>query len=113
MLLKNPQTIDNKIKFKKELQRNNIPTPKLIATVQTYDKLNNFDYNKLPKSFVLKPTSGFGGEGLVVIFGEDKKRTGDGERQWVKTKGVKLSETMIHNHISNILLVNLNNSVTR
>jgi alpha-L-glutamate ligase-like protein len=95
--------VDNKIKFKKELQRNNIPTPKLIATVQTYDKLNNFDYNKLPKSFVLKPTSGFGGEGIVVIFGEDKKRTGDGERQWVKTKGVKLSETMIHNHISNIL----------
>ncbi len=95
--------VDNKIKFKKELQKNNIPTPKLIATVQSYDKLNNFDYNKLPKSFVLKPTAGFGGEGIVVIFGEDKKRTGDGERQWVKTKGVKLSETMIHNHISNIL----------
>lgn len=95
--------VDNKIKFKKILQQNNIPTPKLIASVRSYEKLNNFDYNKLPKSFVLKPTSGFGGEGIVVIFGEHKKRTADRERQWVKTKGVKLSETMIHNHISNIL----------
>jgi alpha-L-glutamate ligase-like protein len=95
--------VDNKIKFKKVLQQNNIPTPKLIASVRSYEKLNNFDYNKLPKSFVLKPTSGFGGEGIVVIFGEHKKKTTDGERQWVKTKGVKLSETMIHNHISNIL----------
>ena len=95
--------VDNKIKFKKVLQQNNIPTPKLLASIRSYEKLNNFDYNKLPKSFVLKPTSGFGGEGIVVIFGEHKKRTADGERQWVKTKGVKLSETMIHNHISNIL----------
>ena len=95
--------VDNKIKFKKVLQQNNIPTPKLIASVRSYEKLNNFDYTKLPKSFVLKPTSGFGGEGIVVIFGEHKKKTADGERQWVKTKGVKLSETMIHNHISNIL----------
>jgi len=95
--------VDNKIKFKKVLQQNNIPTPKLIASIKSYEKLNNFDYTKLPKSFVLKPTSGFGGEGIVVIFGEHKKKTADGERQWVKTKGVKLSETMIHNHISNIL----------
>jgi alpha-L-glutamate ligase-like protein len=95
--------VDNKIKFKKVLQQNNIPTPKLIASIRSYEKLNDFDYNKLPKSFVLKPTSGFGGEGIVVIFGEHKKKTADGERQWVKTKGVKLSETMIHNHISNIL----------
>jgi alpha-L-glutamate ligase-like protein len=95
--------VDNKIKFKKSLQQNNIPTPKLIASIRSYEKLNNFDFNKLPKSFVLKPTSGFGGEGIVVIFGEHKKRTTDGERQWVKTKGVKISETMIHSHISNIL----------
>lgn len=95
--------VDNKIKFKKELQKHNIPTPKLLATVRSYEKLNEFDYTKLPKSFVLKPTSGFGGEGIIVIFGEDKKKTADGERQWVKTKGVKLSETMIHNHMSNIL----------
>ena len=95
--------VDNKIEFKKVLEKNDIPTPKLIALVKEHSQLNEFDFTKLPKSFVLKPTNGFGGEGILVIFGEDKRKNSNGERVWVKGKGVKISESDLINHIKNIL----------
>lgn len=97
------QIVDNKITFKKVLEKNDIPTPKLIGLIQDYSQLNEFDFTKLPKSFVLKPTNGFGGEGILVIFGEDKKGSSSGERIWVKGKGVKITESDLINHIKNIL----------
>ncbi len=95
--------VDDKIRFKKILEKNDIPTPKLLGVIRNSKELSEFDWNDLPSSFVLKPTNGFGGEGIIVIFGENKKRTESGERLWVKGKGVKLDETALRNHINNIL----------
>lgn len=95
--------VDNKIHFKTALEKAGIPTPKLLGKMTTRDDLNNFDFESLPKSFVLKPTAGFGGEGIMVLFGEHKVRNANQERLWVKTRETKLSETDLRNHVKNIL----------
>jgi alpha-L-glutamate ligase-like protein len=95
--------VDDKIAFKLLLEKYNIPTPKLLGVIASTDELQNFSFESLPKSFVLKPRSGFGGEGIVVIFGEHKKRAESGERIWVKGRGKKISEGDIKNHIRDIL----------
>ena len=95
--------VDDKIRFKNRLQKNEIPTPKLIASIRSFEELNNFDFGSLPKSFVLKPRSGFGGDGIIVIFGESKKRGINAERVWIKGRQVRVSEYELRNHIKNIL----------
>lgn len=95
--------VDDKIAFKVLLEKHGIPTPKLLGVVASNEDLQNFSFEDLPKSFVLKPRSGFGGEGIVVIFGEHKKRTDNGERVWVRGRGKKMSEGDIKNHIRDIL----------
>ena len=65
---------DNKILSKRILKKGEIPVPKLIAKIGSLEQLENFDWNTLPDSFVLKPNRGFGGEGIIVVYGKKKDR---------------------------------------
>ncbi len=89
---------DNKILCKRVLNKHDLPTPRLIAKISTVEELERFDWSKLPSSFALKPNRGFGGEGIVVVYG--KKKTGD---VWVKANGSSLTLDDIQAHIRNIL----------
>ncbi len=90
---------DNKLLSKKILKKNDIAVPALIAQIKTLEDLDIFNWHALPDSFVLKPNRGFGGEGIIVIYGRKKNRTD----VWVKADGSSISIDDLKNHTRNIL----------
>jgi alpha-L-glutamate ligase-like protein len=88
---------DDKLLTKKILIENGINTPALIGKISSFNKLEKFNFSKLPGSIVLKPKHGFGGEGIVVFFSKDR------QGNWVKADKVRYSEKDLTNHISGIL----------
>lgn len=58
---------DSKLRTKKILAKAGLPTPQLLAVFKTPADVSNFDWTRLPDNFVLKPCSGFGGGGIVII----------------------------------------------
>src|SRR5688572_13117145 len=57
----------SKIKTKKLLKKSGVPVPKMYAKFLNLNSVSKFDWTALPDSFVLKPSKGLGGEGIVVI----------------------------------------------
>ncbi|MDD3498529.1 MAG: sugar-transfer associated ATP-grasp domain-containing protein [Candidatus Moranbacteria bacterium] len=90
---------DDKILSKKVLKKGGIPIPRLIAKISSHEDLDNFDWAKLPNSFALKPNRGFGGEGIIVVYGRKKGRPD----AWVKADGSAVTIEDFKNHIQNIL----------
>lgn len=90
---------DNKIFSKRFLFKGEIPVPRLIAKISSLEEIDNFDWSKLPESFVLKPNKGFGGEGILVVYGRKKNRAD----AWVKADGSIVSIEDIKSHIQNII----------
>ncbi len=60
-------TADNKYKSKKRMMKAGISVPKLIARFKNREEMENFEWNKLEGNFVIKPISGYGGEGILII----------------------------------------------
>lgn len=58
---------DNKYKTKKRLAKARINVPKLIARFKKREEMENFEWSKLEGNFVIKPVSGYGGEGILII----------------------------------------------
>jgi alpha-L-glutamate ligase-like protein len=90
---------DDKLLSKKTLQKNDLPVPKLLAKIENFEELENFDWGSLPESWVLKPNRGFGGEGILVVYGKKKIP----ENTWIKADGSIVSDEDIKTHIRNIL----------
>jgi alpha-L-glutamate ligase-like protein len=88
---------DDKLRAKKILKRADIPVPKTYAIIENYEQLLNFNWNSLPKTFVLKPNRGFGGEGILIVYGRKKNNA------WVKANGQEVVTEDLFKHISNIL----------
>jgi len=87
---------DNKIKSKKFLSARGIPVPKLINTITTREEAENFDFDKLPNAFVIKPNFGFGGEGIIPIA---NKR----DNYWITSSGKKIDKEFLFDHVIDIL----------
>jgi len=90
---------DNKLLCKRILKKNNLEAPTLIAKIGNHEELANFSWNKLPNSFALKPNRGFGGEGIMVVYGRKK----NGNDVWVKADGSSVTLDDIKNHVRDIL----------
>ena len=88
---------DSKLATKQFLSARGIPVPKLIATIRNHIELEKFDFNTLPDSFVLKPNTGYGGEGIIVV--EDKNGFG----VWEKVNGKAITEEELREQILDIL----------
>ncbi|MDP1619543.1 MAG: sugar-transfer associated ATP-grasp domain-containing protein, partial [bacterium] len=73
--------------------------PSLIAKIKTIEDLENFDWQSLPSSFALKPNRGFGGEGIIVVYGKKKGR----DDAWVKADRSLITIEDLRSHIRNIL----------
>ncbi len=58
---------DSKLLTKKVLGKYGLPTPKLYAVFTNPGEVFDFPWETLPDNFVLKPSSGFGGEGIVIV----------------------------------------------
>lgn len=90
---------DDKLLSKRILRKNDLPVPGLIAKIRTHEELDSFDWNALPGSFALKPNRGFGGEGIIVVYGRKKNRND----AWVKANGSIITIDDLRTHIRNIL----------
>ena len=58
---------DSKYKTKRVLERAGVGVPKLIARFKTAAEAESFEWQKLEGNFVVKPVSGYGGEGILII----------------------------------------------
>jgi len=90
---------DDKLLCKRILKKNNISVPGLIAKICSYQDLENFDWQTLPASFVLKPNRGFGGEGIIVVYGKKKGR----DDAWIKADRSLITIEDLKSHIRNII----------
>lgn len=88
---------DSKLITKRVLKKAGIQTPEIYAKFKKSGDVANFDWEKLPGSFALKPSRGLGGEGIVVV----KKRLGDDS--WLSTQRTKLTVDDLKLQISDIL----------
>lgn len=98
-LQKSKQIADDKLLSKRILRKNNIAVPPLIAKIRTREELENFNWQTLPSSFALKPNRGFGGEGILVVYGKKKGR----DDAWIKADRSLVTIEDLRNHIFNIL----------
>jgi len=98
-LKKAKRLADNKLLSKRILKKNSLTVPRLIAKIKTLEDLESFDWQSLPNSFALKPNRGFGGEGILVVYG--KKR--DRNDAWVKANKSIVTIEDLRSHIRNIL----------
>jgi len=90
---------DNKLLSKRILAKADLPVPKLLGKISSREELENFDWSSLPDSFVLKPNRGFGGEGILVVYGKKKYLEGT----WIKADGSLINTEDLKTHIRNIL----------
>ncbi|HWQ59539.1 MAG TPA: sugar-transfer associated ATP-grasp domain-containing protein [Candidatus Fimivivens sp.] len=90
---------DNKLLSKRHLRKNGLPVPGLVARIRSHAELDVFDWETLPGSFALKPNRGFGGEGILIVYGRKRGRTD----AWVKANGSLVTVEDLKTHIRNIL----------
>lgn len=90
---------DNKLLCKKKLEKAGLPVPQLLGKIRNHEELANFDFSSLPNSFVLKPNFGFGGEGIMVVYG---RRKGE-DLVWVKADGSSVTINDLKSQVQNIL----------
>jgi alpha-L-glutamate ligase-like protein len=76
---------DNKLLTKDILNKSGIPTPNLIAVINDYDELKKFDWEILPKSFVIKPVSGLEGGGIDIFYNRDNNG------RWIRANKSRVS----------------------
>lgn len=87
---------NDKLRSKALLAAAGIPVPEVYGVIPNRQALADFKWEELPKSFVLKPNRGMGGEGIKVIYNQNK----DGE--WVLSEGRPVSVNDLKSHIFNV-----------
>lgn len=87
----------SKFLTKKLMMKQDIGVAKIITMLSNHDELMDFSWEKLPANFVVKPSNGSGGKGIVVF----KKRNDDGS--FLDTMGKKWTLEAIQFHCLDIL----------
>lgn len=88
---------NDKLESKKVLQAAGIPVADLYALIKNRRELLTFSWNNLPSSFVLKPSHGLGGHGIIVVFGKQK------EHLYITSNDQLITTENLIEHTSNIL----------
>lgn len=88
---------DNKLLTKKILYKNGIPVPTTYAVIKNISDLENFNFETLPNSFVLKPARGFKGAGINIYYNRSKRGG------WILADGRRHAVDDIKSHVRNIL----------
>lgn len=58
---------DSKLQTKRFLRKAKLSTPRILVTFRNPQQINNFAWETLPDNFVLKPSKGFGGQGVLIV----------------------------------------------
>lgn len=90
------QFADDKIRTKQYLSVRGVKTARLLAKITSENELAKFSWESLPNDFVLKPNSGYGGEGIWII----KNRENHG---WINIKGEYIAHSEMLEHVADIL----------
>lgn len=94
---RNYRLVDDKLLTKKAALEQEIPVPELYGIVERQQQIAGLaDLLKHYDGFVIKPSQGSGGKGILVITG----RRGN---HYIKSSGVEISVEEIGRHISNTL----------
>ncbi len=88
---------DDKLATKEALRASGLPVPKIYGIIRNRKDIDDFKWGKLPKSFVLKPNRGLGGEGIIVF----KKRFRNGNL--LRANGTKMTHRELVVHLNDIL----------
>ena len=84
---------DSKLQTKRFLRRAGLPTPKILATFHNSQKINDFAWETLPDNFVLKPSKGFGGQGVLIV---KKKAKWAGEWYLMDGSLIRIQDLRFH-----------------
>lgn len=99
---KGKRAADSKLVTKSILKKAKLSVPKLYRIFKNERAVEGFNFINLPDSFVIKPSQGLGGEGILVIDqGGDPPAGGAGE--WVTVDGNKVTISDLRLHILDIL----------
>lgn len=89
--------VDNKLNTKKMATANGIVVPELLGVIEGQWQLRGLGSLLAPlEKFVVKPTRGSGGKGILVITGKEGGH-------FIKPNGQLLSQRDLKRHINNIL----------
>jgi len=89
---------DNKLLTKRILNRADIPHPKLLTKLKNRKAVEKFDWRSLSGSFVVKPVSGLGGQGVLVV----RKKLEDADK-WMLTGNKLIGERDLTLHALDIV----------
>lgn len=89
---------DSKLRTKSILLKHDLPAPKLYAAFKNPQEVVNFNWEKLPGNFVLKPSEGYGGEGIMVV-----KKRGKWAGEWELMDGSVVDIGFLRLHALDIL----------
>ncbi len=82
----------SKLLTKRFLKKHGFPHPELYAVFKNFSDVPDFDWGSLRKNFVIKPSRGYGGEGIVIV----KRRLGTERFMTVQNKEVLLDDLKLH-----------------
>ena len=89
---------DSKYRTKKLLAKKGVVVPTLLARFKNEQDLANFRWEDLEGNFVIKPESGYGGEGIVII-----RKRGKWAGEWQKMNGEIITTQDLKLHCQEIL----------
>lgn len=84
---------DSKLWTKKRIGKLDIPAPRVIKVFRTPEDVSSFSWETLPDNFVLKPCSGFGGQGIIIV---KKKAKWAGEWRSMDDSIVAIADLRLH-----------------
>ena len=88
----------SKLLTKSTLRKARLAVPKLYRVFKREEAVEKYDFMKLPESFVVKPSQGLGGEGILVI-----ERGGEYAGEWVTVDKQLVAANDLRLHIKDIL----------
>ena len=94
---------DSKYRTKKRLAKAGVGVPRLIKRFRSEEELNSFAWESLEGNFVIKPVSGMGGKGILIVR---KRAKWAGE--WYLMNGSIVNTADIKRHCGEILMGRFN-----
>jgi alpha-L-glutamate ligase-like protein len=89
---KGKKIADSKIQTAGALRRAGVAHPKIFKKFRDPREVTNFNWDSLPDKFALKPSRGFGGEGIIVV----KQRLNGGGWLTTQKEKVNISDLKLH-----------------
>ena len=89
--------VDDKLQTKMVVRKAGVPVPDLLLVIATQHEVEDIEQILANfEQFVIKPSRGSGGKGILVIVGRDGERL-------VKSSGSQLTAADVKRHLSNII----------